>query len=249
MSDNPPQPLPPRSARDELDELSRRAIGGDARALTDLHARLTPGLVRHFMRKLGTPGAGPAGGGGREQTADELAQLTWVAFWKALEAGRYDPSRARLSTFLYAVASNVYLRYLRAVGRPKREHHLDDFEFSADRAGRGGMSETTDPREAAEMAGVLHALRLLVNGEEGGAGLTDDERDVLRAIGSGRSDRELAALLSVAPSTAHARKKSALEKVRRFLVQRGFPDPGRPPDSSIFRAPTPETGEQPAEGA
>jgi len=45
--------------------------------------------------------------GGRSELADDFSQKTWVAVWQALIAGKYEPDRAAISTFVYAVGYRV----------------------------------------------------------------------------------------------------------------------------------------------
>lgn len=218
MSDKP-TPQTEADPRAWLDACSRRALSGDSAALTELHHRLTPGLIRHFKRKLTGGNTGFASGSGidaaREDLADELAQLTWITFWRAMEGGKYDPSKARLSTFLYAVAANIWLRHCRSVGRSHREQSVEGIEAF-------GENDAPAPMEEAASAAILELLRSLMTSGEPRAGLSDDDRAVLRSIATGRSDRELASELQVAPSTAHARKKHVLQKVREYLGLKGY---------------------------
>ena len=50
----------------------------------------------------------------------------------------------------------------------------------------------------------------------------DEDCQILLAVAGGASDRALASQLSIAPSTANARKNAALTKLRRQLAIRGF---------------------------
>jgi RNA polymerase sigma factor (sigma-70 family) len=245
---NPPSPAPNSRGPDpgfDLEACSKRAIAGDPNALAELDRRLRPGLSRHFARKLAQNG--PGGAGRREpgfsdrseppEMAQELAQQTFITFWKALEGGKYDPAKARLSTFLYAIAGNIWLRHRRAVGRaaggqvgpdgqqirPRRELSLDALEQPLADTGEAAA-------EALHQATELDIVRRVLAGLEPDSGLDIDERDVLRAIADGKSDRELASTLGVAPSTAHARKRSAMVKLRVFLSKRGFAPTPRGPE-------------------
>lgn len=204
-------------------------------------------------RAAGAKGGAKAGAGGTlggviTDAADELAQQTWIVFWKALSEGRYDPSRARLSTYLYAIAANIWLRYMRTATRNLREQSLDWIEDAAadrasgrdnhesarvggtdSRSGLAGAAGSDSAALALSEAEQLDAVRRVVAGDEPAAGLTPDERDVLRAIADGRSDRELATSLGIAPSTAHVRKRSAMDKLRAFLASKGFSGPSNDP--------------------
>ena len=182
-------------ARRELDELSRLAAGGDEQALARLHARLSPGLHKHFERKVGA----------NAEAADELVQRTWIALWQALQAGKYDASKARLTTFVYAVSQIVWLRWMRERGA--------DAAVLGEWVGEAGGAE---PGRAAQLAAEVEAVRRALEGDE----LTVGGRAVLGGVAAGRTDRELAAEMRVSPSTAHERKRSALEKLARLL--KGF---------------------------
>lgn len=198
------------SPLDELSEICRDVAAGVPGALDRLHVRLTPGLIRHFGRRLG----------GQSAVAEELAQQTWIAFWQALVQGKYDPSKSRPSTFLYAVSGNIWLRHMRAVGRARPDRQLDERDGGSSRGGSVG-SPVADPADAASEASAIELVQRVLRGQEPACGLSDEERLILRAIARGRTDRELAAELAVAPSTAHARKRVATEKLRRFLESRG----------------------------
>lgn len=211
MADERPESGMP-SGRPDLDELSRRVVSGDERALAELHARLTPGLERHFARKLGSKS--------RDERAEELAQRTWVALWQALRGGRYDPARARLTTFVYAVSQIVWMRWGREQGRVAGS--MEDWSWLGAEPSGGSLG---DPAAAVELGSAIEAVRRAMAGE-----MSEADRLVLEGVARGCSDRELAAELRVSPSTAHERKKSALARLARRLGIRGFgEDSGRAP--------------------
>jgi RNA polymerase sigma factor (sigma-70 family) len=200
---NTPTPPDPRS----LADLAAAAAGGDKPAFAALHKRLSGGLRRLFMDRSGN----------KTEVTDDLLQRTWVGVWQSVSRGRYDPAKSAISTFVYAVAHKMWLQHLRsAPGTPK---------------GTGGESpleslETTDSPDVA-LAEVLDAIRSCLRGDMGN--LSPDEREILRLCGSGASDRDLAARLSVSPSTANARKRAAFEKLRRHLASAGHrPDTPEP---------------------
>lgn len=192
------------AARDELDALTREACAGDKAALARLHARLTPGLTAHFARRLRADAA-------TSDEADELAQRAWIACWEALQAGKYDPGKARLSTFLYAVAQVVWMRSQRERGRSKGEG-LE----TGDAAPAAGAL----PADACQLAALVQLVRQVVQGEAGG--LSDTDRATLRAVAEDLTNRELASRLGVSASTAHARRLTALESLRAFLASKGI---------------------------
>jgi RNA polymerase sigma factor (sigma-70 family) len=191
MPDSPPQSPDGRN----LAQLAAAAAGGDRASFESLHRRLSGGLRKLFLERSGN----------KSDVADDLIQRTWVGVWQALSSGRYDPSRSAISTFVYAVAHKMWLQHLRARPAPR-----DPIPAEA-------LPILDEP--AADLAEVLDAIRATLRGDSGD--LTTDERAVLRLCGAGASDRDLAARLSISPSTANARKRAAFEKLRRHLATLG----------------------------
>lgn len=193
MTDSPKPPQFPDGRN--LAELAAAAAGGDRASFESLHRRLSGGLRKLFLERSGN----------KNDVADDLIQRTWVGVWQALSTGRYDPSRSAISTFVYAVAHKMWLQQLRARPAPR-----DPIPAEA-------LPTLDEP--AAELAEVLDAVRATLRGASGD--LSIDERAILRLCGSGASDRDLAARLSISPSTANARKRAAFEKLRRHLASLG----------------------------
>jgi len=182
------------------------ATNGDEGGFERIYNRFGHGLVRFFMKRTS----------GSPDVSEELAQKTWVLVWRALQAGRYDPARAAISTFVYAVGQNVWLQHRRsAVGLPAA---LGDFDDLAEYV----TPTTDDPAGEMAAAELLDAMREAIVGESHEQALTGDERAVVRGLEAGQSERALAERLGVAASTIHAKKVSAFEKLRRFLQRRGF---------------------------
>lgn len=208
-----------------LRRLCESAGAGDAAAFSAIHQRLNGGLLRLFMQRTH----------GREEEAEELAQRTWVAAWRAITSGQYDPNKAAVSTFIYAIGFKVWLQQVRTAGRAAaREIGPLDGE-AAELAFRSGE----DPTDVTELSQLLDAVRKALHGESvsslgtqsRGPTLTEDERSILRASALGETDRALAARLGVSPSTAHEKKKSALDRLRSLLEPWGSAKENTPPES------------------
>lgn len=180
--------------------LAERVACGDARAFAHVHASLAPGLRAMFLRRLGQ----------RADVADDLAQQTWAAVWDALRRGRYDPTRAAVSTFIYAVAHNMWLRFCRAArrGLPTEAAVPPDLGPS--------------PERMLAYCELLEALRGCLRNPHGDDALSAEERQIVLAAADGQSERELARQLGVAASTINARKKAAYGKIRRCLAHKGY---------------------------
>lgn len=169
------------------------------------HERLSPGLRRMFLDRTA----------GRQDLSDELAQRAWALAWKALAAGKYDSERAAFSTFVYAVAQNVWLQHLRSSGQ--RQNNVASLPDDA------SPVSLEQPEDTARLAEVVDLLRRVLRGEVP-AQLSDEERWIVRAVADGETDRGLAAKLRLSPSTANARKNAAFDKLRRFLSSKGHRD-------------------------
>jgi RNA polymerase sigma factor (sigma-70 family) len=195
----PPPPPPPSRPGDPFGALCAAALAGDQRAFDELHGRLSTGLRNLFLRRTG----------GREDLADDLTQRTWAGFWKSATEGKYDPARAAVSTFLYAVGSKIWLQHLRSTRRAERRHaeYIPAIDGAPDH-----------PIDALKSAELLEAVRAALRDP---AVLTPQERAIVEASASGESDRTLAKKLGIAPSTLNTRKRAAHEKLRRHLAQRG----------------------------
>ena len=191
-------PQPPVRPEDPFGELCRAAIEGDQAAFDQLYTRLGGGIRNLFYQRSGS-----------SELAEDLCQRTWAAFWQAIKAGKYDPSRAAVSTFLYAISTKIWLQHLRTSRRAAKR--ASEFQPIADTSGR-------NPTEAMDLGELLEVVRECL---AGAGDLTQEERWLVRSVSAGETDRALAKRLGVSPSTANARKRAAFDKVRRYLAARG----------------------------
>jgi RNA polymerase sigma factor (sigma-70 family) len=206
----PQQPTSSPNASPTLRELAAAASRGDARAFEQIHLRLAGGVRRLLQSRLHR----------QPELAEELAQRTWVAVFEAFRAARYNPAKAEVSTFIYAVAYKTWLRHARH--GPRAKAVLNEEAAAALAAPDIGA----DPAAFSQFCELLDALRICMTGPPAGAGgpasiLTDDERRLLRGAALGESDRALAQRLGIAPSTVNVRKKAAYAKVREHLTRLG----------------------------
>jgi RNA polymerase sigma factor (sigma-70 family) len=185
---------PPNASQAALAVMAARA---DRRAFDELHQRLSASLRALLERRGLTP-----------PEAEELAARAWAGAWEACTRARYDPRRAAFSTFLFAIAHNLWVTSLRARPGPALSPDL--------LAG----AEATAGMPAPEAAEAIDALRAVLRGDLGD--LTERERLALRLSAQGSGDREIAERLGVAPSTAHATKQAAYAKLRRVLGHLGL---------------------------
>jgi RNA polymerase sigma factor (sigma-70 family) len=152
--------------------------------------------------------------GGDQHRADDLSQRAWAGLWRSLQTGSYDPSRSAVTTYIYAIAYRTWLHDMRQ--RSSGSQQFQPLELDEERAGHSGDS----PEAATHLAHAIDTVRAALGGSE--PELSPDERDLLRAIGAGESDRTIAKRLGLAASTVNVRKQTVLAKLRRILAARGF---------------------------
>jgi RNA polymerase sigma-70 factor, ECF subfamily len=183
-------PLLPR----EEQQLVEGLLAGNEDAVRALYARFARPIYTLGLRLLGTA-----------EAAEELTQDVFLAAWR--KAGRFDPSRGRLSTWLMTIAHNLAVDRLRretGVTRP----HLVLVEELPEVAGPG-EDEPVMERDA--------AVRAL-------ASLSEAERRLLvRAYFGGLTAREIAEADGIPLGTVKTRLRTALIKVRQANVDKERP--------------------------
>jgi len=195
----------PDGTSDPVTQLVEQAQAGDRGAFEQLVRRFDPGLKRILLRRSG----------GDATLADELAQETWVAVWTALSQQRYDPRKAAISTFIYAVAHKRWLQHLRRRGSRPVLGGLDATLFDV-------PDDTANPASLMHAAELLDALRDCLRVSDRPLSLSEEERCVVIGLSGDETERTMSAELGLAASTVHARKLSAYKKLRRCLAAKGF---------------------------
>jgi RNA polymerase sigma-70 factor (ECF subfamily) len=150
--------------------------------------------------------------------AEELAQETWTLLWAALSERRFDPQRSSISTYLYAIARNVWLKSIRndqrelTAGLWIEGDHGEPINDSFNRK----LDQHSDVSSDAE---IIQAVRTAL---ETDTILSPDERHALIVSTRAGSDRAAAKIIGIAPSTANDRKQLALNKIRTYLKRLGL---------------------------
>ena len=85
-----------RSAAEEAGLVAQIAAGDVGAPVTELYGRYGKRLYRFGVQALGNNGL-----------AEEMVQETFVRLWRT--AGRYDPKRASVGTYLFVIARSVAL--------------------------------------------------------------------------------------------------------------------------------------------
>ena len=174
--------------------LLRRVADGDHGApLVDLYHRYASRLYGLGLRLMGDAGM-----------AEELVQETFLRLWRS--AGRYEPERGSVRTFLFAIARRVAVDLLRRTGsRPLP-------------TGPAG-EESAGGEEA------FDALVLGLDVRDALGALAPKHREVLELIlDEDLAQAELAARLGVPVGTVKTRIFYGLRALRGELEERGLLD-------------------------
>ncbi|MCI9431540.1 MAG: sigma-70 family RNA polymerase sigma factor [Oscillospiraceae bacterium] len=180
-----------------VDELARRAAGGDEDAfaqLVGLHEKKVYGLA---LRMCGNP-----------EDAADAAQEAFLAAWKGLPRFRGE---AGFSTWLYRLTSNAAIDHLRRVKRQRGEVSLD-----GGGPGLDAVDDAPSPQAQAEETELREAVA------EGLSMLSEDHRQalLLREL-RGLSYEEIASELRVDLGTVKSRISRARGSLRKILVKNG----------------------------
>jgi RNA polymerase sigma-70 factor, ECF subfamily len=182
MNDPPGGPLTPQAEQ----ELMRRLISGDEDAIRTIYQRFARPVFGMGLRILGSP-----------EAAEELTQDVFLAAWR--KAGRYDPARGRLSTWLMAIAHNLAVDRLRRQGTqvPVSATGLEELAAVG----------TSDEDEILDRESVRRVL----------GGLTPRERRLLYlAYFRGWTAREISEADGIPLGTVKTRLRSTLIRLRQF---------------------------------
>jgi RNA polymerase sigma-70 factor (ECF subfamily) len=179
-----------RAAEDR--QLLARLAGGDADALSLLYDRYASMLLALAIRVLRDRAEG-----------EEVLQEVMLQAWR--QAGRYDPQRSSVSTWL------VMMTRSRAIDRVRSRNVVD-------RTLAAKQREETRTHESPEGArSVLHRERAARLREEL-AGLPAEQREVLElAFFEGLTQREIAARTEIPLGTVKTRTLLAMKKLRIAL--------------------------------
>ena len=178
-------------------ELVRAAAGGDTEAFERLVETYENKIYTLALRMSGSP-----------DDAGDIAQEAFLAAWRGLPAFRGE---AGFATWLYRLASNATIDYLRRQRKQRGELSLDDEELGLDAVDAG-----PGPQDAAEGEEVRSAVAA------GLGALSEGHRQVLvlREL-QGLSYEEIAAVLAVDLGTVKSRISRARSALRKILLESG----------------------------
>ena len=171
--------------------LVRRMAGRDEQALVELYDRWHPVVSAIVVRIL--------------RQGDEVEDVVEEVFWQAWrQAGRYEPSRAAVQTWLLTIARSRALDHVRAARR-RREESLD---------GEGGDVAARQPAEGdpGSDAEAAERRRIVVAAL---AELPGEQRECLElGYFAGLSQSEIAERTGQPLGTVKTRMRLAMQKLK-----------------------------------
>ena len=167
----------------------------DEAALADLyrrHGSAVWGLARRVTNDV--------------QAAEEVTQTVFLELWA--HAGRFDPARGSLRSWLLAQTHGRAVDHVRSETARRR------------RQDRDAQLSAVPPSAEVEIA--VHAAALAAHVRRAVDALAAGEREaILLAYFGGHSYRETALLLDQPEGTVKSRIRSALQNLRRTLAEEG----------------------------
>lgn len=186
MADPEPRDL---SAAEDAELMRRVARERDREAFAALFARYASRVKGFLIR-----------GGAAHDQADEAAQDVMVSIWRRAE--QYDPAKASVATWIYAIARNRRIDMIRRQTRPAPDP--EDPLFQPD----------PEPDPAATAAVTARDARVRAALAE----LSGDQREVVRlAFFSGMTQTEIAAEVDAPLGTVKSRLRLAFARLRAAL--------------------------------
>jgi RNA polymerase sigma-70 factor, ECF subfamily len=169
--------------------LAAVADSGDKEAFRRLFEYFSP-RVRAFITRQGTdPG-----------TSEEVVQETFINIWK--KARLFDPEKAAVSTWIFAIARNARIDLLRKVHRPMPDFDDPAFVTAEEPSAHQLVSRAQESKRLKEMLAML----------------PPEQQEVLRlAFFEEKTHPEVAAELGVPLGTVKSRIRLALGRIRSEL--------------------------------
>ncbi|CUB06196.1 sigma-70 family RNA polymerase sigma factor [Marinomonas fungiae] len=172
-----------------LDAMTKVANARDTRALTHLFDHYAP-RIRAFCLAA-QPGA--------NLMADDIAQEVMIRIWN--KAHLYNPATASLNTWIFTIARNARIDYMRKNGRYQSD--IDPEEFWSEMA-----DENADPFREAQQQRDEERIR------EGLRQLPNEQQQVLSKVYlEGKSHSEASEELGLPLGTVKSRIRLALSKL------------------------------------
>jgi len=172
--------------------LKRIAINRDREAFRQVFEHFSP-MIRAFLLK----------GGGDWTLAEEVTQEVMIKIWR--KAASFNSSKASATTWIYTIARNTRIDFIRRNERAERKIDVEDIWHDA---------ETAEPLVDMQQRRAENQIRKAITT------LPDEQAQVLyKAFMEGKSHNEVAEELGLPLGTVKSRIRLALSKLQ-VLVDR-----------------------------
>lgn len=179
----------PGEGPSDAELLARLAAADDRAAFAELFARYA-GRIRAFLLR----------GGAHADVVEEATQDVFVSVWR--RAATYDPAKAGVSTWIYAIARNRRIDLIRRHARPAPDPNDPLFQPDA----------PPDPERAAAAADRDARVR------EALGGLSKDQLEAVRlTFYAGLTQAEIAQATGAPLGTVKSRLRLAFARLREAL--------------------------------
>lgn len=183
-------PRPPTAV--EIGSLARQAANLDVSAFADLYRLYAPQILRYVSARVACT-----------QEAEDLANTVFEKAFAAI--GRYQPSPAQFSTWLYTIAQNTIIDHY----RKRRLPQVEDTEAQ--------LFAVTDPGEGPESSLLLDERRRFLY--QAVMQLTPEQRQVVGCrFFFNLSVHEVAQMTGKSEGAVKALQFRALERLRHMLA-------------------------------
>lgn len=198
----------------EIDEkkIIKRASAGDADAFEQLVLTYQTPIYNLCLRMTGNP-----------EDAADLSQESFLKAWRSLGSFQFESS---FSTWLYRLASNTCLDYLRSIKRhPKVSLTVEDSD------GETQMMDFPDTAPTPEDAAISKEENELLS--RAMQELDEQQRQILTLrVVNDLSYAEIAEILSIKEGTVKSRLARTRDALRKKLLQSGN-NPGSPASKKL----------------
>lgn len=187
----------------DIDEkkLLKKAAAGSAEAFEQLVLTYQTPIYNLCLRMTGNP-----------EDAADMTQESFLKAWRSLEGFHFESA---FSTWLYRLASNTCLDFLRSVKRRKQ------FSLTMEDAdGETQLLDLTDPAPTPE-ASLLSAEESALLGAAMRQLDPEQQRILTLRVVNDLSYTEIAAVLDIKEGTVKSRLARARENLRKKLLQSG----------------------------
>lgn len=171
------------------------AVTRDRVAFQTLYKHFSP-LIRAFLLKS-------MGAGANRAEAEEITQEVLIKVWN--KAASFNPSKASVNTWIFTIARNTRIDFIRRNDRNNREIDIEDIWHEA---------ESPEPLVDMQQRRAEQVIKQAM------ATLPDEQVQVLyKAFMEGKSHNEVAEELSLPLGTVKSRIRLALNKMQ-ILIDR-----------------------------